>query len=60
MFSNCSTLTSLYLPNFSTNNIKNNLETVFERCEKLVLSIKKGQCSNLIELIPDYIKIIEL
>ena len=61
MFYNCSSLTSLYLPFFETNKIANeNIEGAFENCQKLVLSIKLEQCSNLIENIPDYITIIGL
>ena len=56
-----SSLTSLYLPNFNTLNISDNgLSMMFEGCLKLQLSLYPDKCSNLISLIPSYVKLTNL
>ena len=60
MFYQCYSLTSLYLPYFETTSISESMKDVFEGCNKLTLSIKKDECYNLIEYIPDYVEIIYL
>ena len=61
MFYSCSSLTSLNLPYFDTINIGDyGLNSIFDGCTNLTLSIKREQCSNIIELIPNYITIIDL
>ena len=62
MFYNCTSLTSLSLPDLDTRKIDDNenMESVFEGCTHLVLSIKRDQCSNLLNLIPEYVQINDL
>ena len=61
MFRSCSSLTSLYLPKFYTNNIKNeNLNSMFEGCNNLKLSLYPEKCSNLISLLPSYVELLNL
>ena len=58
MFYSCSSLTSLNLPNFDTTGINDeNLSSMFEKCSKLNLYINTEKCSNLISLIPSYVKV---
>ena len=58
MFYACSSLTSLYLPNLDTRNIRNyELSNIFEGCEVLELSLNPNKCLNLIEGLPSYVKL---
>ena len=59
MFYSCSSLTSLSLPYFDTSKLKNNdMGTMFEGCKNLTLSIDKDKCSNLVSILPDYVKVL--
>ena len=61
MFEKCSSLTSLYLPNFYTNDIQNTgLNNIFEGCTNLKVSLYPNKCSNLITILPEYVKVINL
>ena len=58
MFYQCSSLTSLNLPHFDTSKIsEDNLFSIFDECKQLNLYINTLKCSNLISVIPSYVKI---
>ena len=60
MFNSCSSLTSLSLPYFDTSNLKENeMTSIFEGCTNLKLLLDQEKCSNLINILPDYIEIID-
>ena len=61
MFNGCSSLTSLNLAYFDTSKIDDvRLESIFDSCEKLKLTISKKKCSNLLPFIPSYVEVIDI
>ena len=61
MFNSCSSLTSLYLPKFNTINIQNTqMNSIFEGCTKLKLSVNPEKCPNLISALPTYVELFNI
>ena len=56
MFSSCLKLTSLNITTFNTSSCKN-FDNIFLNDENLNLYIDSKMCQNLMEKIPDFIKI---
>ena len=51
----------IHLPYFETTRIgEARLESMFDSGEKQKLSINKEKCANLIDLIPNYVEVIDL
>ena len=61
MFYSCSSLTSLYLPNFDTRNINDyGITKAFDGCNNLKLSLNWEKCANLILTLPTYVELLNI
>ena len=61
MFYSCKNLKELYLPYLDTRKVSiSGLSSVFDNCTSLNLFIDYEKCSNLINLIPEYINVTDI
>ena len=57
MFGHCSNLTYLDLSSFNTEEC-DDIEGIFDECYNLTVLINQYECSNIVEEVPDYIRVI--